>query len=89
MIDTPEPADHNSHSDGDLQPNRSIPQASDPTPPSEEEKQTKQYRHYSQYIVRPFKAIWRGFLACVDWLDAKDGFVTAVATVVTEISLAK
>jgi hypothetical protein len=81
MIDEPQSDSTHNQSDQDLEKGGASPKTADPTKAAEKQGQTKQYRNYSQYVVRPLKAFGRGTLKVVNWLDAKGGFVTAVATV--------
>src|ERR1700724_3620772 len=86
MIDTPDSDNNNRKPNDDLGEIRPVaPEPADPTKADNEEKNPKQPHNYAQHVMRPIKAIGRGIAGVINWLDAKDGVVTAVATVVIAI----
>jgi|GEM_PF-5097858 len=86
MIDTPEGSTNQQQPDSDLTEVRPLtPEAANPAQSDDEKQQPKYHRNYAQYVMRPLKAVGHGFVKAVNWLDAKDGFVAALATVVIAV----
>lgn len=81
MVDAPESNPNNDQPNKNLGNFGATPLTADTTKPKEEQEQTKQHRKYTQYVMRLLKAMGRGFIAVVNWIDAKGPFVTAIATV--------
>jgi hypothetical protein len=85
MVDTPESNDTADHPDSNLPVPDMVPQGSEPPNSNEDQKDSKQSRHYAKYVVWPFKALGRWFMRVVNWLDKYDGAVTAAATIVIAV----
>jgi hypothetical protein len=86
MIDEPQSDSGHNQSDQDLEKVMPLPpETTNTSKAPEKQGQAKQYRNYSKYIVRTLKACGRGLVNVINWLDAKGGFVTAIATVVIAI----
>ena len=85
MVDTPESDAKHDQPDSNLEKIGATPQTTDATQPDNKEQQPKQHRDYSEYVMRPLKAVGRATIIVVNWLDEKGPFVTAIATVIIAI----
>jgi len=81
MINTPKTDKGNQKSPKNLERAVSTPSSSNPAEAAKEHKHSYDYTYYSQKGMRAVKACWGGFVKVVNWLDAKAGFVTGIATV--------
>jgi len=85
MVDTPQSGDNHDQSESDLEKIRTNPNTANSTPPSGEQEEPEQQRHYAQHAMRVLKAIGRATIIVVNWIDEKGPFVTAIATVVITV----
>jgi hypothetical protein len=85
VIDRPQSGDNHDQTNPDSEQIRAAPQTTGAAPPSDEQEKAKQTRRYTQYVVRALKGTGRGIVAFVNWTDEKDGFITALATVVIAV----
>jgi hypothetical protein len=81
VVDTPRSDSNADQPDSHLPRPDLVPQSSDSSEPKQNDVNAAQRRHYAQYIMWPFKAVWRAFTAVINWLDKNDGAVTAIATI--------
>jgi hypothetical protein len=81
MVDEPAPEPHDEQSSDDLEKLRAAPEKPEAAPPTGKQEVPEQKRNYSQYGMRPLKAIGRGTIAVVRWTDRNSGFITVLATV--------
>lgn len=85
MIDEQNPESCHDESSNKLHGRTASPKPTNSSKTAEEQPKSKENQHYSQYIMRPLKAFGRGTVKTVNWLNAKAGFVTAIATVLIAV----
>ena len=70
MINEPNSNPRQNQTNRDLEKGGTTPKTTEATKGYKEQSQSKQNRNYSQYVMRPLKAVGRGTVKVINWLDA-------------------
>lgn len=86
MVDTPKPSEHDNQSRQNLENDEALsPRLPDAASANKEQQEPKQHQYRAKKIVTALKAVGMGIVRTINWLNAKAGFVTALATIVIAI----